>query len=692
MIETIKYSQFFRCEQEEGKIPEITSENKRDPEILALVNREISRCMGGVFVEGVFFSGWLYWHLNHWWIRDDIEDDNGNIIRRKLHPSLRDNEWIVANYLEQCRVQRKGYLHIGVRQFGKSEIMASYLAYNATLFEHTQNVIVGGNEDDLNLLKDKIDFGIKNLWTAIKIPKLTKDSKANMIKLGVKNVSNEDEVWSFLVIRNVSEGKKTEGPAGVTAKAFAIDEIGKFPFAQAFSAARPAFVSKFGWRCVPILFGTGGSFEKGNDAERFFYHPEANNFLDIVDPETGERTAIFMSGLYRIDCKYPTTLGDYLLKEGIISPDQERTDLCKIEMMVSDKVLAEKLIKEERAIKAKDPDQTEYLKLIMYYPLTPKECFLSSAENFYNQDIARNKRQKLEASAYRPMYVDLIEEGDKIIHKVSEKLPISSYPTKDKENLDAPICILEHPIPDPPYGLYVAGIDPYKFDQSRYSGSLGAIYIFKRMYDVQSDTYQDMFVAWYVARPKDKSVWNNNARLLLKYYNAQGLCENDEMSFIDYMNTKGDGHFLMDTPEWLKEFIPTSSTLTRPKGISRANAKVRDLLRTNFKQYMEEPFTSIPLPGSTETKTLLGVEKVNDFVLLEEIEKWNVDGNFDREVAASLAITAAKKLDQQRITVSITGDDPRFMIKKNKNGSAIVNRKREIFSPVRTSFIKSKKH
>lgn len=667
MIKSLKYSQFFSQEMIAGKIPAITEYNKADPDIIKIIDRELSRCLGGVFIDNVFISGWLYWHLNHWWIRDDIEDENANILRRKLRPSLRDNEWMVATYLEQCRVEKKGYMHIGARQFGKSEIMASYLSYNAILFEHTQNVVVGGNDDDLGMLKDKIDFGIKNLWEGIKIPKLTKDAKANMIKLGVKTKNNEDEIWSLLVIRNVSEGKKTEGPAGVTAKAFAIDEIGKFPFAQAFAAAKPAFVSKFGWRCVPLLFGTGGSFEKGADAERFFYHPEANNLLAITDPETGKKTAIFMSGLYRIDCKYKTTLADFLIEQGTIKADASCKELKKIQMDVSDKIKALQLIIADRKEKALDPDKTEYLKLIMYYPLTPQECFLSSVDNYYNRDIAQKQRDKLEESfpgLKVGIFVELeeVQDGEtiKITHKESLKLPLIDHPCKDTEDQNTPVVILEHPIPFPPYGLYTAGIDPYRFEKAPNSDSLGAIYIFKRAYDVLSDTFQDMFVAWYVGRPDSKETWNNQARLLIKYYNAIALCENDEMSFIDYMISKGDGQYLMDTPEWIKEYNPTSSANQRQKGVS-ASPKNIDLFRTTFKSYMEEHFVSLPIPGTTETKKILGISKVNDPGLLDEVIKWNRDGNFDRERAASLAVLCARKLDTLKINPTIQEVDPRFV-------------------------------
>ena len=40
-----------------------------------------------------------------------------------------------------------------------------------------------------------------------------------------------------------------------------------------------------------------------------------------VNEETGEVTGFFMSGLYRQDCKYETTLDKYLLEKGIQTRD-----------------------------------------------------------------------------------------------------------------------------------------------------------------------------------------------------------------------------------------------------------------------------------------------------------------------------------------------------------------------------------
>jgi hypothetical protein len=40
-----------------------------------LVNWEVEKISGGITVNGIYFSGWLYWHLNHWWIRIDELDN-----------------------------------------------------------------------------------------------------------------------------------------------------------------------------------------------------------------------------------------------------------------------------------------------------------------------------------------------------------------------------------------------------------------------------------------------------------------------------------------------------------------------------------------------------------------------------------------------------------------------------------------
>lgn len=631
----IKSTEFFRNMK---TLPPPGTEEFRQ-----LIKWEEEKIKGGVTINGVFFSGWLYWHLNHWYIRIDELDEYGNDIRVEKLPELRDNEWIRADILEQCKVEKKGYMEIGGRQGGKSEMEASYFGMNATMFKNTQNVIVCGNDNDLSLLKDKVDFGLKKLWTGLAIPRLDKTWRSNQVRLGYKKPDGEDEIWSYIVIRNARDGVNTEVAAGTTAKSFIMDEVGKYPFSSAFKAAEPALKGKNGYRAVPILVGTGGAFDKGQDAENFFYNPGANNFLEVLNEGSDMKSGLFMSGIYRQDCKYTTTVATWLNEtKGLGLADD--SDLHNIAIQVADKPLANKVIEKERAAAKLNPDRSIYLKQIMYYPLTVEECFLSSSENIFDVEAAKRQKTRLLSQERTGTPVILYDDGDGIKHQFTDKLPITNFPLKTGDSKDAPVVIYEFPMESPPYGLYVAGVDPYRQGKSAYSSSLGSVYIYKRMHSISGDAYQDMFVASYCARPDKKETWEEQARLLIKYYNARTLCENDEISFIDYMISKGDAHYLEKQPAWLREIVP-HTTVNRDYGIHRSSEKIRTFLHGCFKKYMEDILTREVDDNNEIVSTVKGVSKIFDPVLLEEVIQYNDEGNFDRIIAAELAIALAMKMD-----------------------------------------------
>lgn len=647
-------------------------------DFLRLIREEESKILGGITIDGVYISGWLYWHLNHWMIRVDDVDAYGNDIRVEKLPDLRDNEWLRAQHLESCRIDREGYIEVGARQGGKSEFEASFFGMNATMFKDTQNVIVCGNDNDLSLLKDKVDFGLRKIWSGLQIPRLDKTWRTNQVRLGYKTPDGDDQIWSHIVIRNAKDGHNTEVAAGTTAKSFIMDEIGKYSFAEAFKAAEPAFKGKNGWRAIPILVGTGGAFDNGKDAENFFYNPRSNKFKAIVNPD-GTETGLFLSGIYRQDCKYKTTLGHYIEQERNITLPKN-SELFMIEMWVSDKEKALKLIHEERAAAKTNPDRTIYLKQVMYFPITVDECFLSASQNIFDIEGAKRQKARLLAQERTGTPVILYDDGDGVKHQFTDKLPITNFPLKVTDNKDAPVIIYEFPMEKPPYGLYVAGVDPYRQGKAEYSSSLGAIYIYKRRHSITGEKYQDMFVASYVARPNDKRTWEEQARMLIKYYNARTLCENDEMSFIDYMISKGDAHYLEKQPDWLKEIVP-NTTVRRDYGIHRSAEKIRDFLHGCLKHYTEEIIYKETDENNVTLSETKGMSKIFDPVLLEEIATYNETDNYDRVVAAELAIALAMKLDPIFGNIGSEGDS---RIKSLGNTSS---KKKSLFTSSRGLFI-----
>ncbi len=323
----------------------------------------------------------------------------------------------------------------------------------------------------------------------------------------------------------------------------------------------------------------------------------------------------------------------------------DTSELRKILVKVSNKDKAKDLIEKEREAAKKNPDRTIYLKKVMYYPLTIDECFLSDSDNIF--DVEAAKRQKLriltQERTGKPVVLFADESGVK--HEFTDKLPISNFPLKSDDSKDAPIIIYEFPIDNPPYGLYVAGVDPYRQGKSEYSDSLGSIYIYKRMHDITGEKFQDMIVASYCARPDKKDKWEEQTRFLIRYYNARTLCENDDISFIETMKAKGDAHYLEKQPDWLKEIVP-NTTVAREYGIHRSSDKIRDFLHNCLKRYLEEVVYEEKDEQGNIIKQVLGIHRIMDPVLLEEIIQYNEkEGNFDRVIAFELTLAQVYKMD-----------------------------------------------
>jgi hypothetical protein len=188
-----------------------------------------------------------------------------------------------------------------------------------------------------------------------------------------------------------------------------------------------------------------------------------------------------------------------------------------------------------------------------------------------------------------------------------------------------------------------------------------------------------MFVASYCARPDKKETWEEQARYLIKYYNARALCENDEISFIDYMISKGDAHYLERQPDWLKEIVP-NTTVRRDYGIHRSSEKIRDFLHGCLKKYTEEVIHVEKNDQDEITSEVKGMGKIFDPVLLEEMIQYNEDGNFDRIIAAELAIALAMKLDPIMGRSGGKEDDRITALYSKKQKNTLFSESRGIFN------------
>jgi len=630
-------------------------------------------CLDGFMMDGVFINPFLYWHLNLWHTEVDVMDDRGRIYQKYANPSLRDNEWLVTNEIDRAHAEKRGLVILGIRRFAKSVLEASYIAWGATFDENSQNVIAGLNAPDIKLITDKLDKGLNFLPEYFRWQRV-EDNWKNQVTLGIKTKSGERIPFSQILIRNLDEGNNEEAIAGTKPRKLIIDEIGKGSFLRGLQAAVPGFTTPFGWGCSPILTGTGGDMKRFMDAKSLMFDVDNYNFLTYNNEEDTRRVhGLFISNKYRMEAKEPGTLGSYL--------NAPRTsDLHNVQMLVSNEEKANQITNDNLERLKKAGDRVAYLKEKMYYPQKVDDIFLNEDTNIFDIEAAKRQKIRLLQNERTGTPVILFSDEGKIGHEFTDKMPITNFPLKSTDAKDAPVVIYEFPIENPPYGLYVAGVDPYRQGQAKYSTSLGSVYIYKRMHDLTGEKYQDMFVASYCARPDKKETWEEQARLLIKYYNARALCENDDISFIEYMKSKGDAHYLEKQPQWLLEVIP-NTTVKREYGIHRSAQKIIDYLHTCLKRYMEDVIYSEKDDEGNVTKEVTGVSKMFDPMLLEEIIQYNDEGNFDRIIAAELAIAQALKMDPIFGRIGGTNDDRvKSLYSKKLKSNTLFSSSRNMFN------------
>jgi hypothetical protein len=663
-IQSIDYKDWFI---NQPRIPDKESSEHRE-----FFNFHKDLCLNGAMMNGVYINPFLYWHLNFWNTEVDIIDERGRISQKYANPYLRDNEWIITNEIDRAQNEKKGLVILGIRRLAKSVIESSYIAWGATFDENSQNIISGLNAPDIKLITDKIDKGLNFLPEAWRWQRI-EDNWKNQVTLGIKTKSGERIPFSQILVRNLDEGNNEEAIAGTKPRKLIIDEIGKGNFLRGFQAAVPGFTTPFGWGCSPILTGTGGDMKKFMDAKSLMFDVDNFNFLTYNNEKDDKRVhGLFISYKYRMEAKEPSTLGAFLEQPA-------DSDLHKISMLVSNEEKAKEITTNNLDRLKKAGDRIAYLKEKMYYPLEVDDIFLNEDTNIFDIEAAKRQKTRLLQAERTGTPVILFNDEDKIGHSFTDKQAISNFPLKNSDLKDAPVVIYEFPVANPPYGLYVAGVDPYRQGQSAYSSSLGAVYVYKRMHDITGEKYQDMFVASYVARPDKKETWEEQARLLIKYYNARTLCENDDISFIEYMKAKGDAHYLEKQPQWLMEIVP-NTTVKREYGIHRSSQKIIDYLHNCLKKYLEETVLTEKDDAGNITKQILGVSKIFDPVLLEEVIQYNDQGNFDRIVAAELAIAQAYKMDPIMGRVGGSGDDRVRAMFANKSKNTLFSESRGLFN------------
>ena len=617
--------------------------------VIQFWQEEINKIKNGINIGGYHIHPWLYWHLNIFKFAWGSGKD-----KYPKNPAFRDNEYFFTEMLKIAEEDgRKGILMYGSRRISKSVVMASYLMRTLYSVRNAKCTVLGFTfNPDLKAITDYMQESITNMVPAFKINVNNNDTEKQIL-LGLKAKNGTDRYdHSTLSITNLEDGSKKGGQksAGPTPDAWAMDEIAKGDCITVYNAAKPSFAGGENgkWRLIPLLAGTAGEAALSVSAEKMLKNPEGFDLLPMnwdllekhVDPDsitwTRDKFPYFVPAQLSLETgdKIKTTLGDFL-GEDELSPLQD------IYMEKTDWISAKKFYEEKR-LKLENDIQL-LASEVNSFPLKVEDCYLSTEKNKFPGLESKRRKDYIEEfglwgekgwieKTYDGFYNFVIDNSKDIIWE---------YPYKGG-NFDAPIVILDDPRPndiEPPLGLYCIGFDDVKQDTSDGDSVISAT-IFKRSFE--GGEWANRIVGWYDSRPDRKRDYYKNLHLLIKYFNARVLHENEDNGFIDYLETNhyDDLYIHMSDGVGLASEENFSKNKNRKWGWSPHGANIYHL-EQKVVAYTKEDGIII---GDEEG--LSGIDRINHPMLLYEFYKYKKGQNADRIRSFGLALTLAQYYDK----------------------------------------------
>lgn len=597
---------------------------------------EKKKSLYGVSVEvepdvWVYITGFHYFYLNFCPIDRlvhyvDEETGEERVTPKVELPAFYDGDWEYFQAVEQAMKYGKHMVVLKARRKGFSYKAAAMLNRNYFLKKGSKSYVVAAEKEFLigdGLLTKAWDMMAhidKNTaWTQ---PKLSDTimHKRSGYKQNINGTDVEVGYKSQIIgITLKNDVQKIRGKAG---ELMFFEEAGKFPdITQAWDIAWPTMTQGTTTRGLMVAFGTGGT-EGANfeGLEQMFNQPDAYHCYPFKN--------VWDEGMADMDAGW--FVPDYVNLDGFI--DKWGNSLRK-------EATEFRLTTRASRKKANDPKALD--QHIAEHPFTPREAVLQiDANQFPIAELESQKAmvlsrglQKAATNGY--MYRD--SETKKAEFKVDpDRKPITIFPHKKAKDVDlnGAIQIFETPYRDDqgnvPQGMYILMHDPYAQNESGDSSSLGATYVLKRPNRLSYP--DDIIVASYVARPATLDEYNYQMFLLAEYYNAKIGFENDRGDVIGFARRHRRLHYLQEEFEMLYKKELASATVNRNYGMHMTTQ------RKNQGELYIRDWLLTPRGRTVDGQVKLNLHYIYDVALLEELIKFNHQGNFDRVMALMIGM------------------------------------------------------
>lgn len=290
---------------------------------------------------------------------------------------------------------------------------------------------------------------------------------------------------------------------------------------------------------------------------------------------------------------------------------------------------------------------------ISQHPRNIKEGFAYRDESKFPLNLVGDQKRKIEEKEYPYELIDLTEdlEGSLVIKK-STHLPITDFPVDPKlEDKTGSIVVWERPDEKPAWGTYFGSIDPVSEGKTITSESLCSIYIYKNPVEVTRVTGNgpenfiegDKIVAAWCGRFDDLNETHNKLRLLIEWYNAWTLIENNISLFIQYMIAMKKQKYLIPKNQvmFLKE-LQANKSVHQDYGWRNVGTIFKTHLLNYLIEWLKEVIHTETDEQGNILKKVYGISRIPDRMAMLEMEAYRDGVNVDRLVSLASLIAFAK--------------------------------------------------
>lgn len=591
-------------------------------------------------------------------------------VARFTFPDVRDAQYHMALYEEIAKHSSKHAAILKKRQIASSYFHAGKMINMFYFEEGSVSKMAGSLKDYINekgtwrFLEEYRNF--LNTHTAWYRP-CNPDKVLNWEqRIEVNQGGKKRDVGLKSVIFGLALEKDPTNGVGGPCTLFFHEEAGIAPkMNETIEYLLPAMKSGMTYTGMFVAAGSVGDLEQCEPLKEMIMNPIAK---DVLAVETN---------LVNADGE--------IAKCGLFIPEQWSMIPCIDQYGNSQVEKALEMIYEERLEWKKNLKPEDYQLRISQKPINIEEAFAYRKVSKFPLHLVTKQVRRIEDGEYFREFVELQrDDSGKIIAKESRKLPISEFPispkTVDKEGV---IVVYERPVKDPQFGTYYASIDPVSEGKTTTSDSLCSIFVYKTAQEVtkhkadgtiEQHIERDKIVAAWCGRFDDLNKTHERLEMIIEWYNAWTIVENNISLFIQYMISRRKQKYLVPKSQilFLKE-LSSNTNVYQEYGWRNVGTLFKTNLISYAIQFLEEELDTETMTDGTIVKTTFGIERIPDIMLLKEMAAYREGLNVDRLVAFCALVAFAKVQESNRGYSKRVEREEGNLDKSNKNAKLRVS-------------------